>query len=73
MHSFVIPVLMDCDKKNQQSSNYQPPIQKIPPNSSEYSYTLRNDLFYSIKEFKELETAYREVCEELDQVKLGKL
>jgi len=62
---------IDHDKENQQSSNYQPPIRKIPPNSSEYSYIFRNDLLYSIKEFRELETAYHEVCEELDQVKLG--
>ena len=39
--------------------------------NSEYSYIFRNDLLYSIKEFRELETAYHEVCEELDQVKLG--
>ena len=62
---------IDHDKENQQSSNYQPPIRKIPPNSSEYSYIFRNDLLYSIKEFRELETAYHEVCEELDQVKLS--
>ena len=61
---------IDHDKENQQSSNYQPPIQKIPQNP-EYSYIFRNDLLCSIKEFKELETAYREICEELDQVKLS--
>jgi hypothetical protein len=65
---------IDYDKENQQSFNYQPPIRKIPPNSnpnSEHSYVLRNDLLYSAKEFKKLETAYYEICEELDKVKLG--
>ena len=65
---------IDYDKENQQSFNYQPPIRKIPPNSnpnSEHSYVLRNDLLYSAKEFKKLETAYHEICEELDKVKLG--
>jgi len=64
---------IDHDKENQQSPNYQPPIHKIPNSNmnSEYSYIFHNDLLYSIKEFKELETAYHEVCEELDQAKLS--
>lgn len=63
---------IDHDKENQQSSDYQPPpVRKILSNSSENSYIFRSDLLYSVKEFRELETAYREVCEELDQVKLG--
>jgi hypothetical protein len=64
---------IDHNKENQQSSDYQPPAQKIPSSNMNfgYSYTLRNDLLYSAKEFKELEIAYHEVCEELDQVKLS--
>jgi|SRR5579859_7091761 len=64
---------IDHDKENQQSSDYKPPIQKISNSNknSEYSYIFRNDLLYSIKEFKELETSYNEICEELDQIKLS--
>src|SRR5437763_9987992 len=60
---------IDHDKENQQSSDYQSPNRKILQNSntnSEYSYIFRNDLLCSIKEFRELETAYHEICEELD-------
>ena len=65
-------IAMDCDRENQQSSDYQPPIQRIHSDKNlDHSYILRNDLLYSAKEFKELEIAFHEVCEELDQVKLG--
>jgi hypothetical protein len=64
---------IDHDEEHQQSPNYQPPIQKKSNSNMnfEYSYILRNDLSYPIKEFRELETAYHEICEELDQVKLS--
>ncbi|PKY39846.1 hypothetical protein RhiirA4_440315 [Rhizophagus irregularis] len=63
---------IDRDEEIQQSLNYRPPIRKISNSNTnpEYSYIFRNDLLYSLKEFKELETAYNEVCEELDLTKL---
>ena len=36
------------------------------------SYVLRNDVVYSEAEFQQLESAYNEVCKELDEAKLGK-
>ena len=36
------------------------------------TYTLRDDVFYSEIEFQQLESAYHEVCAELDEAKLGK-
>ena len=36
-----------------------------------YSYILRNDLFYSAKEYNELEILYHEARKELEQVKLS--
>ncbi|CAB4473609.1 unnamed protein product [Rhizophagus irregularis] len=64
---------IDRDEEIQQSLNYRPPIRKISNSNTnpEYSYIFRNDLLYSLKEFKELETAYNEVCEELDLTKLS--
>jgi len=64
-------IAMDHDKENQRSSNYQPPKQKAPIVNIDHFYAFRNDIYYSAKEFKELETAFHEVCEELDQVKLS--
>ena len=64
---------MDRDKENQRLSNYQPPKRKIPTTNVDHFYTLRNDLLYSAKEFKELETAFHKVREELDRVKLSML
>lgn len=63
---------IDHDEECQQSSDYQPPTQKVSSSIAnfEHSYILRNDPMYSAKEFKELEIAYHEVCEELDQIKL---
>jgi hypothetical protein len=62
---------MDHDKENQQSFNYQPPKQKASIMNIDHFYAFRNDLLYSTNEFKKLETAFHEVCEELDQVKLS--
>ena len=62
---------IDHDKENQQSFNYQPPKQKASIVNIDHFYAFRNDLLYSANEFKELETAFHEVCEELDQVKLS--
>ena len=62
---------MDHDKENQQSSNYQPPTQKVLITNFEHSHVLCNDLFYSAKEYNELEVLYHEACEELKQIKLS--
>jgi hypothetical protein len=57
---------MDRDKENKQSFD-QPQIRKTAIlNNCGHSYNLRNNSLYSAKEFKELETAYHEICEELD-------
>ena len=64
-------IAADRDKENQQSSNYQPPKRKTPVVNIDHFYAFRNDLLYSAKEFKELEIAFQEVCEELDRVKLS--
>jgi len=64
-------IAMDHDKENQQSFNYQPPKQKASIVNIDHFYVFRNDLLYSTNEFKKLETAFHEVCEELDQVKLS--
>jgi hypothetical protein len=62
---------MDRDEENQQSLNYQPPKQKTSNVNIDHFYAFRNDLLYSANEFKELETAFHEVCEELNQLKLS--
>jgi hypothetical protein len=62
---------MDHDKENQQSSGYQPPIQRAPIVNFNYSYVLRNDPMYSAKEYNELEILYHEAREELKQLKLS--
>ena len=64
-------IATDCDKENQQSSNYQPPKCKAPVVNVDHYYAFRNNLLYSAKEFKELKIAFREVCKELDRVKLS--
>ena len=64
-------IAMDRDKENQQSFNYQPPKQKAFNVNIDHFYAFRNDLLYSANEFRELETAFHEVCEELNQVKLS--
>ena len=62
---------MDHDEESQQSSNYQPPIQRVVTNISDYPYALRNHTLYSEKEYHELEVLYHEVQEELEQIKLS--
>ena len=67
-------IAMDHDEENKQSSDYQPPIQKIQNsnmNFKHHDYVLRNNCLYSAKEFEKLEIAYREICKEFDQVKLS--
>jgi hypothetical protein len=62
---------MDRNKENKQSFD-QPQIRKIASsNNCRYLYILHNNSLYLAKEFKELKTAYYEICEELDQVKLS--
>ena|SRR6185312_5955635 len=65
----------DDDPVYVRSPNYLPPPERI---SKEYirnfqgrSYVLRNDIIYSQSEFQELESAYHELCAELDETKLG--
>ena len=60
-------IAMDRDKENQQFFNCQPPKQK----ASNHFYAFCNDLLYSANKFKELKTAFHEICEELNQVKLS--
>ncbi|CAB4428113.1 unnamed protein product [Rhizophagus irregularis] len=62
--------MMDHDEENQQSSNYQPPTQRVPTNDSDNPYVLRNHILYSAKEYNELEILYHEAREELEQIKL---
>ncbi|CAB4428068.1 unnamed protein product [Rhizophagus irregularis] len=63
--------MMDHDEENQQSSNYQPPTQRVPTNDSDNPYVLRNHILYSAKEYNELEILYHEAREELEQIKLS--
>ncbi|CAB4425455.1 unnamed protein product [Rhizophagus irregularis] len=63
--------MMDYDKKNQQSSNYQPPTQRVLTNDSDNLYVLHNHILYSAKEYNKLEILYHEACEELEQIKLS--
>ena len=66
----------DDDPEYINSPNYQLPIEKIPGNEignfQGRSYVLRNDVIYSQSQFQELESAYHEVCAELNEAKLGK-
>ena len=61
----------DNDSEFTNLSNYLPATHRIP---TEYikqfrgrSYVLRSDVIYSESEFQELESAYHEVCAELDE------
>src|SRR5438128_3123174 len=66
----------DNDSEFTNLSDYLPATQRIPTENVEQfqgrSYVLRSDVIYSESEFQELESAYREVCAELDEVKLRK-
>ena len=66
----------DNDPEYLNSPNYQPPAQKTSnKNIQEFQnrrYVLHDDIFYSEEEFQQLESAYHEVCAELDKAKLGK-
>jgi hypothetical protein len=62
---------MDYDKENQQSSDYQPLIKRVPIVNFDYSYILRNDPMYLTKKYNELEILYHEACEELKRLKLS--
>ena len=56
--------------------NYLPPPKRISRGNirkfQKRSYVLRSDIIYSESEFQNLESAYNEVCAELDEVNLGK-
>lgn len=66
----------DNDPEYLNSPNYQSPAQKTSnKNIQKFQnrrYVLRDDIFYSEEEFQQLESAYHEVCAELDKAKLGK-
>ena len=57
------------------SSSYLLPIKRTSKENiqrfQDRAYVLRSDVIYSEQEFQELESAYHEVCAELDEVKLG--
>jgi hypothetical protein len=66
----------DNDPEYIDSPIYPQPIQKkiLKENIKDFqgrSYILRDDIFYSETEFQRLESAYHEVCAELDEAKLG--
>lgn len=66
----------DNDPEYLNSPNYQSPAQTTSnKNIQKFQnrrYVLRDDIFYSEEEFQQLESAYHEVCTELDKAKLGK-
>jgi hypothetical protein len=62
----------DNDLEYISSPDYPLPISKeIIKNFHGRFYALRDDIIYSENEFNELESAYYEVCKELDETKLG--
>lgn len=66
----------DNDPEYLDSPDYQLPAQKTSNENVQKfqnrTYALRDDIFYSEIEFQQLESAYHEVCAELDEAKLGK-
>ena len=66
----------DNDPEYLDSPNYQSPAQKKSNENIQKfqnkTYALRDDIFYSEEEFQQLESAYCEVCAELEKAKLGK-
>jgi len=65
----------DNDPEYVDSPNYLLPIEKLSnENIRKFqgkSYVLRNDIIYSESQFQELESAYHDVCAELDETRLG--
>ncbi len=66
----------DDDSKYINSSDYLPSSERILRGDirkfQEKSYVLRNNIIYFEFEFQELESAYNEICAELNKVKLGR-
>jgi len=66
---------LDDDLEYVNLPDYLPPPERILRGDirkfQKRSYVLRSDIIYSESEFQELESAYNEVCAELDEVKLG--
>nr|CAG8561634.1 5925_t:CDS:2 [Entrophospora candida] len=64
----------DNDPEYLDSPNYQSPAQKKSNEKIQKfqnkTYALRDDIFYSEEEFQQLESAYHEVCAELEKAKL---
>jgi len=65
----------DNDPEYVDSPNYLLPIEKLSnENIRKFqgrSYVLRSDIIYSESQFQELESAYHDVCAELDETRLG--
>lgn len=64
----------DIDPEYINLPDYPPAIPKEKKNIRQFhgrSYVLRGDVIYSETQFQELESAYHEVCAELDEAKLG--
>jgi hypothetical protein len=65
----------DRDSEYLGSSSYLLPIKRTSKENiqrfQDRAYVLHSDVIYSEQEFQELESAYHEVCAELDEVKLG--
>jgi len=63
----------DQDPEYISSPDYLPPIEKTNIQTFQgRAYVLRGDVIYSEAELQELESAYHEVCAELDETKLRK-
>lgn len=66
----------DIDPEYNNLSDYLPAIPKEKINIRQFqdrSYVLRGDVIYSESEFQELESAYHDVCAELDEAKLEQI
>ena len=65
----------DNDPEYVDSPNYLLPIEKLSDENikrfQDRSYVLRSDIIYSESQFQELESAYHDVCAELDETMLG--
>ncbi|CAI2184352.1 16900_t:CDS:1, partial [Funneliformis geosporum] len=61
-------IVVDRDKKNQKSLNYQPSSQRALTISFDHSYVLCNNHLYLAKEYNELGILYHEARENLSRL-----